>query len=237
MVDPKNGSTDKNLFFKKERDMDIINLVKKVCKTGDVFVDVGANIGYETIYASHIVGESGLVYSFEPLKNLASQIMESIQINKIKNITLINKALSDQAGKAFIYLNDEDAGLTSLETKDLANKKTEITLSTMDEELKNIKKRVSFIKVDVEGHELEVLKGAKSIIEKNNPYIVFEFNPHIYEKKLKGSSLELLTFLNNFGYQIKEIDYDKIISPENFMKFIKTILDDERMPNLVAVPK
>jgi FkbM family methyltransferase len=234
IVDPKNGATDAGLYFHKERDVDVINVMKNTLFPGSIFVDIGANIGYETLWGAFLVGAQGKVYAFEPIAHLAEQIKESIHLNEYSNITLLQKAAGEKDGKERIYFHKEDAGLTSIENRENATNSMEIEITTLDKELVHIAS-LALIKLDVEGYEYEALKGAEKMLQKFHPVIVFEFSPHLYEKSHPGKSLEILTFLDNLGYSIYPIDQqDNIITPDQFEALIQKILDDETIPNFIA---
>ena len=209
--------------------------MKKYLENGDTMIDIGANIGYETIVGASLVSPNGRVHSFEPLPNLVSQIKESLSENSLTNVTIHNKAAGDSSGELILYTHSEDAGLTSTINKNNYQSKLTVPVVTLDEELKDIKPKL--IKIDVEGYELETLNGAKNIIEKSKPVIVFEFSPHLYEQEYKGKSLDLFNFFYKNGYSISPIDKpENYISKENYEKLIQQILDDETIPNFVATP-
>ena len=234
IVDPKNGGTDAELFLNKERDTDVIDIMRSQLNHGSVFLDIGANIGYETLWGASLVGNTGHVYSFEPLPNLVNQIKESLSLNNFSNLSIIPKAASNTEGTANIHIHDEDAGLTSLTNTKNSSKTVTVTLTTINKELENIQ-RLDVIKLDVEGHEYEALLGGKETIEKYKPTIIFEFSPHLYEKDYRGKSVNILYFLDSLGYSIYSIEnlYKKI-HIENFNGLIEKILVDETIPNFVA---
>lgn len=231
VLDPKNGYTDKMLFINKERDNELIDFMKSILKKGSTFVDIGANIGYETLWGSFLVGDTGYVYSFEPVPHLAKQIKESIKINNFSNIKLIQKAAGDKEYVTKIYLHKEDAGLTSIENKESATTNIEINVTTLDKELTSITS-LSLIKIDVEGYEYEALIGSKNILEKFHPIIIFEFSPYLYEKSYRGKSLSILNFLDSLGYTIKL--ENETIKKNNFEEFVKKSIEDNIFFNLIA---
>ncbi len=234
VIDPKNGGTDAELFLHHQRDVDVIAIMKERLHRGSTFVDIGANIGYETLYGAHLVGDSGHVYAFEPIPHLVSQIKESIALNAFSNITVIEKAAGNKDGYETIYLHDEDAGLTSITNKNGASHSVSIDVTMLDKELAHIK-NVDVIKLDVEGYEYEALQGGKNTIATYTPTIIFEFSPHLYEQDYKGKSIDILTFLDSLGYSIYAIDtLHTKIPKENFTSLIEKILIDETIPNFVA---
>lgn len=237
IVDPKNGATDRELFLQKERDVEVINIMKQNLHEGSIFLDIGANIGYETMWGAHLVGQSGRVYSFEPLPHLIKQINESLELNNFSNVSIIKKASGEKEGTATLFIHKEDAGLTSIKNSLGATDELNIEITTVDKELSQVN-RLDVIKLDVEGYEYEALRGGENIICKFLPIIIFEFSPHLYEKDRSGKSLELLFFLHDLGYKIFAIEnLKKEIHADDFEKLVQNILDDETIPNFVASTK
>lgn len=200
VVDPQNGFTDDMLFLQRHRDDDVTNVMDQYLMAGSIFVDIGMNIGYETLWGSRRVGSSGRVISFEPLPRLVAQATESVVANGFTNVTIVGKALGDECGEMTLYLHPRDAGLSSLVNSRGATQRTKIAVSTLDLELQQID-RIDLIKMDVEGFEFEALRGAAGTLRRLHPPIVFEFTPHLYEAKAPGSSAAMLSFLTN------ELDY------------------------------
>lgn len=213
VVNPKNGYTDRMLFLFKERDIDLIKFMRQNVQPTDTIVDIGANIGYETIWGASLVPQ-GRVYSFEPLPNLVKQIEESIHTNGFTNVELKNKAVGNTSGEITLFLNPKDAGLTSARSKEGATSTAQVPIIKLDEELKNIG-AISFIKMDIEGHEFDAFLGAKTLLEKYHPTIVFEFSPHLYELDYPGKSKELLKFLIQLDYAIYVLGTQEKIKNED----------------------
>ena len=236
VIDPTNGFTDKMLFKARYRDKDITDVLDRYLKEGSTFIDVGMNIGYETLWAAHRVGPSGKVYSFEPLPRLIEQVKESIDVNKYSNIKIVPKALGNEEGSVDIFLHSQDSGLSSLVYKGGSKKKETILQGIMDIELKDVSS-VDLIKIDVEGYEYEVLTGATKTLQKFSPPIVFEFTPHMYETLEVGRSIKILTFFFDLGYSLSVLDQteQEEITPENMGTFVKSCLQKETALNLFAV--
>lgn len=126
-------------------------------KNGDFVIDAGAFHGYFAVYAAKIVGESGKVICFEPDKNSFRILSKNIRLNKLKNVILINKGLWNKN----ITIGFKSCGESSAIC--LSNKSSEkIEVVKLDDELKKLNiKKVDFIKMDIEGAEIEALLGSK----------------------------------------------------------------------------
>jgi FkbM family methyltransferase len=172
-------------------------LLKKFIKKNDSVVDIGANIGRYSFELSKIVGHKGIVYSFEPILRNYLTFISLIFIHGTKNIIPFNIALSDET--KLLKMNEVK---TSIRYKVLFNTYTaskvhkEGSLNHYSIKLDNLKKKkkISFIKIDVEGHEMQVLRGAKNIIKKNKPIILIQDN----DKKV-------INYLKSWGYEQAKI--------------------------------
>lgn len=235
VVNPKNGFTDKMLFSNKKRDKDITDIMDLHLKEGDHFVDIGMNIGYETLWGATLVGRTGKVTSFEPLPQLINQVQESISINELKNIQIIPKAVGRIAREQTIHLHTRDAGLSSVVNTNGATKTQTILVSTLDAELKDIDS-LDLIKMDIEGYEYEALLGGKRILEKFHPPIIFEYTPRLYEKLEKGNSEKLIDYLcTDLEYKLYSLTPSlRLLSKEDIKNITSECLQKNSAVNLLA---
>jgi FkbM family methyltransferase len=173
-----------------------------------VFIDVGANGGMHTIPAALSLGQKGEVIAIEPEPKNFSILEKNVEINNLKNVICINTACFKEEKILKLFLDKEGQGGHSL-MKDTPIKKEgfiEIKTQTLDNIIKIKKiKRVDLIKLDVEGAELDVLKGAKIILSKYKPKIIFEAWDEKYLNKIS-------VFLSDFKYKIKRIDENNYIA-------------------------
>jgi FkbM family methyltransferase len=174
-------------------DLIVAETMKRILKPNDCFFDVGANIGFFSRKACELQAH---VTSFEPHPLLFEKLKSNLKY--LQNLsTLHNYALSDSEGTFDLYIPEQfgkNQGVASLvPQKNCQSIKVETKI------LDNIiKDQIKLLKIDVEGHELSVLKGAKkSLIERKIEFIVFEdFN---------GKDSEVIHFLNSLGYQSKRL--------------------------------
>lgn len=204
IVDPQNGFVDKYIFVYKDFEPEIKDIFLKYVKEGFTVLDIGANIGVHTLFFSKVVGDTGRVIAFEPIKRICEQLKKSIAINDFQNIVLNNYALGDKQTNAKINILKENMGGSSIYN----NKDTKFDSeeNIMIKVLDNLNlPRIDFIKMDVEGYEWNVIKGAKNLLERDRPNIVFEYNPISYDEEEKGSSLEFLRYLKSLGYKLFDV--------------------------------
>jgi FkbM family methyltransferase len=134
-------------------------------KPGDIVIDAGAYVGSFTLYASKIVGEQGKIISFEPDPINYQKLLRNIELNGEKNIIAINKGLYSRNDLLKFYLGEHNT--TLIASKNLSKKQiTELPVVQLDDVLKSLNiHKVDFIKMDIEGAEIEALKGANKILE------------------------------------------------------------------------
>jgi FkbM family methyltransferase len=236
---------NKKKIFKYEQSVQF--LLKRILKKQDVVYDIGANIGLFSLALSNIVGNKGRILSFEPNSFLEKSIKKNLKKYKVKNVTLIKKAISNFNGKSIFYIDarKEESSVGSslkggyachIEEHEPENRKNSIKVEvvTLDNFIfKNFGKIPipCLIKIDVEGCESEVLKGSKTFIESYQPFILVEYNC-IYARRKK---FKLVNFLKKLGYDFF-IDADRLlrIDQKYFNRFNK---NNKYWLNILALPK
>ena len=186
-------------------------------KLGYTAVDIGAHKGAYTYWMSKYVGKEGRVFSFEPQPVLYNQLVSLIKHSNNKNINLEASALSSAKGKDTMKI---PGGGTS-PSASLINKKSQnisetilIKKTTLDDYFyKKNQIPVNFIKCDVEGHELEVLKGGEQLLRKFHPIISLES-----EARHRGidNVISVFDFLNKLDYKGFFVDGGSMLSLDNF---------------------
>ena len=164
---------------------------------GDVFIDVGAHVGKYTLKASKVVGEGGLVVAIEPHPKNYRYLLENIKLNGLKNVVALNLAAWSDRCKVKLFVS-EKAGQHSVK-KDSKRGYIYIQADTLDNILGKLNvEKVDAMKIDVEGAEVEVLKGALSTLIKHHPRIVIE------AWDVKG----IKQLADKIGYKMKQIEQD-----------------------------
>jgi FkbM family methyltransferase len=153
-------------------------IYRRFARPGTAAVDVGANLGIHSLVLAECVGDEGYVYAFEPLSLLCRRLEENLRLNGTANVCLHEVALGDSPGSLRFYSNMADFNIGKGRVDPRGNISVQVV--TADHFLHQIDRPVSIIKIDTEGHELEVLKGATGLLEKYRPVIVMEFNPRFY---------------------------------------------------------
>jgi len=180
----------------------IADLLKKHTKKNSNAVDIGALLGTHSFVLSDAVGE-GFVYSFEPQPWAYKSIKKSIEKNKIKNIYLFNLGLSNKKGELNFCSNKTGGSHIVKDTKSCTLPyKYSISVEKLDDyDLKNI----SCMKIDVEGHELEVLEGSTNTINKNKPTLIVE----VWNKLNSRNNIK--NFMEKINYNMEYISGDDFL--------------------------
>ena len=236
-INPNNGGVDNFIFLHGIYEKPLLTRLKKELRSGDTFVDVGANIGQHSLFAAHVVGETGKVISFEPIENLYRQFTRSIAANKKEkpwlNIEPHCLGAGETSHSAPIFFSRQNMGGSSLVISDGTQGFRQIQIVNLDDFLGE-ESQINFIKIDVEGYEYYVLKGLKAIISQHRPKIIFEYSPGFYKQLGETHAFEIYDFLSGLNYKIVDLEnLDKIIDHTYIQQLQK---DNIGQTNLFAIP-
>lgn len=173
-------------------------LVRKLLKPGQVFVDVGAHIGYYTTLAAELVGPTGRVYAFEP-NPLNAKLLRKNTAKFGDVVRIVRAAASDHVGSGRLYLNHGNSGDHRL-YECPGRKSIEVDVVTLDSVLDGV--NVDFIKIDAQGVEPEILRGAEqTLMRSENMSGIVEYLPkRLVRRGVKRG--QLLRQLHQMGFEI-----------------------------------
>ncbi|MBU2855950.1 FkbM family methyltransferase [Acidithiobacillus ferrooxidans] len=197
----------------QEGDRGLIRLLRRQWTAGKTFIDIGANIGVYTAMAAKRIGSGGMVYAFEPVQRTFKRMEDNIKLNNFANVKTYNIALSSTTGTASIWIpKHNNLGMSSLHPNSTSLDEETIMAITLDRWVKQEKiNTVDIIKIDVEGHELEVLKGALDTITKLRPIIALELSRE-HLGRAGTSPEDIAELLITCGYQAYGIsDYGEAL--------------------------
>jgi FkbM family methyltransferase len=187
---------------------DAVDFFEEALETGDVVVDVGANVGYYTLVASKNVGPSGQVYAFEPLTKNFNRLIENLGRNDADNVVTFNCGLAEEGGTATMHLpkgKPEEATLSKTTwseiTKGNSERKTteEVELVIFDE-IDEVG-AIDFIKIDVEGAEFSVLRSMEQTL-KESENIDLLLVVHLPQLAEFGKEVgDVLSLLSSCGFE------------------------------------
>jgi FkbM family methyltransferase len=148
---------------------------------GDRCIDAGANVGVHTIRLARLVGRDGEVIAFEPDPEVVQRTRRNVSLNDLANVRVLDAAASDRDGEMRLFrpnpwdTNRARASLTHY--RYLTGVSATVPVTTIDAACAGA--AVALIKIDVEGHEAAVVRGAAETISKHAPAIVFEYAPQL----------------------------------------------------------
>jgi FkbM family methyltransferase len=170
-------------------------LVSGLLQPGDVFVDVGAHVGWFTTIAARRVGPGGQVLACEPYPENAAALRTNLALNGVHNVLLVESALGDRPGTLRLRKGSDSGGVTALEWS--AGGEADVPMITLDEMASSVAE-IRLLKIDVEGWESHVLRGAAGTLRRSG-YVLIEINRPALEEA--GSSPgELLDLLRSTGF-------------------------------------
>ena len=153
----------------------------------ETIVDIGAQFGDYAILCSKLLSVKKII-AFEPLPDVYTLFKEATELNSVKNIEINNLAVGSFNGSLKMFRSPDMASISG----DIPFSTTCVTLDSQ------INEKIDSLKIDVEGLEMEVLRGAHKVIEKYHPRIIIE----THSLKLK---MEVISFLSQFGYSVKHL--------------------------------
>jgi len=217
----------KMIYYFGEYETNILKFLKYVLCKGDIFLDVGAYIGDISCIASKFVGNNGIVYAVEPVPEHYKMLRSNIYLNNLKNIITFNFALGNKNTIKNVYIkNNINRGADSLiftNNSLMTGLRTKVTtinslIENQEIDMPNI------IKIDVEGFELNVLKGACKLLKSSEaPILIIEYNTYIPQCSGKTKNIyDFISTINNYyiyKYYKKQKKLYKIVEKKDLPKF------------------
>ena len=195
-----------------------INWLKKNVSSGDNCINVGANVGYFSIWLGKLAGKDGSVTAFEPNPKLIPLFNFNIQNSKLENVRLHKVAVGNRTGFQWLYLNEKNFGDSRMFDPRITSgggnyrehgfhripKRTLVRIIKLDDLLKD---KIDVVLIDTQGYDHEVLRGMNSIIKRFHPKILTEFVPQ-WLTDMGENPLKVLDEYKSWGYSISSTDFD-----------------------------
>ena len=195
-----------------------INWLKQNVSPGDHCLNVGANVGYFSIWLGKLAGKNGTVTAFEPNPKLIPLFNLNIQNSKLKNVTLHKVAVGNRNGFQWLFLNEKNFGDSRMFDPRITSgggnyrqhgfhkipKRKLVRIIKLDDQ---VSKKIDVVLIDTQGYDHEVLRGMQSIIEKFHPKILTEFVPQ-WVTDMGENPLKVLDEYKSWGYSINSTDFD-----------------------------
>jgi FkbM family methyltransferase len=198
----KNGCVDEHLSAAGVWEPDLAKQLVAQLSPGDTFIDIGANIGYHTLFVAGSFDDRVHIHAFEPQPSLCRLLRRSVTKSQLRNVHVHETGLGDAASTALLSVRRDNIGSSSVlpHTIDVkVTNQTPISIQTLDSHLPTIG-RVTVIKIDVEGFEYEALRGGQTLLQRDQPTIFLEFSPALYELAYPGKTADFIDFLTSIGY-------------------------------------
>ncbi|MER3632430.1 MAG: hypothetical protein C4325_09910 [Blastocatellia bacterium] len=204
-------------YYPADYEPELFQFLEHNCQPGATFLDCGAHIGFFSVVASQLVGEEGRVVSFEPMPSVRAVLvlMDTIALNKCRNVNVRPEALSSGIGKAdFFDTGEVGSNANSLVQQERHHRKTCVSLTTLDAVRQEMKLKIDCAKIDVEGAEYDLLIGAAETISKDRPQFFLSLHPQAIHSS--GASLDMIwDLLESYSLVVKKGEVK--ISRETFI--------------------
>jgi FkbM family methyltransferase len=187
--------------------------VYKAVNTGDVVIDVGANVGDTSLHFAKLVGARGKVHAFEPHPVTFQRFKKNAELNELPNLVLNPVGLgSANATFTMRSVDEGNQGMNQISRSAPGSGDLEIIVTTLDEYAdRNAMDRMDLIKIDVEGFEYDALLGSRRSLERWHPVLFIELDEH--NLMTQGSDpVKLVRFLEELGYQLEHAETGEAVT-------------------------
>jgi FkbM family methyltransferase len=185
------------------------SLVLTLLRPGDVFIDVGANLGYYSVVAASVVGAQGAVFAFEPDPHNCRLLRANVELNGLEDrISVVEAALSDATGAGELFLSVDNLGDHQVYAGTESRSSVPIDLVQGGEYLAGRVQRMDLLKVDTQGAEFQVMTGLMPLLASlaQPPRIIIELTPHSL-REAGASGRALVELLATLGQPLWFIDH------------------------------
>ncbi len=194
---PDSHQTRHLVYYTNQADYDTIGFIQRYLQPGDHFIDVGANIGLYTLLAASRIGKSGHLYTFEPCPKTVARLQETLSANQLDWVRLQAIALGD-AELTLTLTADRDTVNHVLLNAEHSQVVTHIPCRRLDD-IVAADSTYAIAKIDVEGFELPVLKGANRLLAQHQiEVLILEINGAFRRYGIHAE--DIVAYLNSLGY-------------------------------------
>ncbi len=179
-------------------------LFRSEIHAGDVVVDVGANVGYFTLIASQLVGDTGQVWAFEPDPDAFDLLRRNVELNGYKNVNLVPKALGAEPGTLKLFRHATNRGDHRVYDPGDGREAVDVEVTTLDKVF-TAGTKIDVIKIDTQGAECAVAAGASKTLERGTDMaVIMEYTPH-YIRQMGQDPQQCLRTIEGYGFSFYEI--------------------------------
>ena len=202
-----NNETSRSLFITGRYEPNEFCVLDRILKPGMVFLDVGANLGLYSLFAARKVGPRGMVFAIEASSREYAQLLRNVEMNQLANIKVLNIAASDYAGEAVLMVaSAQHAGHNTLgggfAYATPVERRERVRTARIDDIIREQSLgRLDVIKMDIEGAELNALRGSDNSLRQFRPLLILEVSDRSLQHQNASSSV-LLDYISNLGYSL-----------------------------------
>jgi len=215
----------KNHFFEPN----VTKIISNLLKEGDIFVDIGANIGYYLLHGSYLVGTTGIVFGFEPIPKNFEFCKKNVELNNLKNVVLYQYALWNEKTEKTMISPEGFPG-----NSQMFNGGDGIVVSCITLDSMNI--RPNLIKMDIEGAEPFALQGMRATIKAFKPKIILEMNRLALRNGFNLDVDSYWTFFQEVNYSLNVINPDSSLTKINSLEELIQSCSPDLYVDLLAEP-
>ncbi|HWF45341.1 MAG TPA: FkbM family methyltransferase [Candidatus Kapabacteria bacterium] len=210
-------------------------LVRERVKPGMVVYNIGANLGYYALLASERIGKNGTVYAFEPEPKNFEMLSRTIKENHAANVTAIPAAVGAMEGVAALSISPTNSGDHQLQAV-AGRDHVAVEVLTVDDFIAQVHPAPNIIILDVQGAELDVLRGAQSLLARPEPLALFaEFWPRGLNERRTNGAADLLDLLTRARFSFQLIDEKRqMLVSTTASDLLRTVTENNEV-NLLCV--
>jgi FkbM family methyltransferase len=196
-----------NLYFLGEYEKAELKAIHPFLTNDAVFIDIGANIGLYSLYASKLINEKGQIISFEPFSENFERLTKNVTLNGLSKIRLEKMAIGEKEGIINLYYDKREKNLGMVSTTPIETGIQEkVKVDSLDSYLKHkLFTKIDFIKIDIEGFEYSALLGMRDTLSTFSPSLLIEI---LNEDKSSTNMSNCDDLLKGLGYMKYFIDND-----------------------------
>jgi len=203
-----------HLAYLRGYEPEVTQALRRILRRGMSFVDVGAFVGYYTVLASRLVGPEGRVYAFEPDPTNFRYLLHNLAVNGCTNVRAEQVAISDEEGLTGLHRAHYPMQHHLASQRTVKEPQVVVRTVSLDFYFARLgRPEVDLIKVDVEGHEWHVLRGAREVIMRNErPPLIVELNTSALRRQGR-SPFDLFEILRDLGYnKVRLLETGEVIA-------------------------
>jgi FkbM family methyltransferase len=198
------GGPASDVFLSGRYELPVQEILSSLLAPGDVFFDIGANMGFFSVLAGRLIGPAGVIYAFEPVPANASMVEKNARLNHLANIRVVKVAASDRTGKGELLLAKYAGGAVLKSAGFPPDPAGSLTVETsrLDDLIRLREVRPpNVVKIDVEGAEMEVLRGMAETLRGWAPTLIMEVDDSDEGTCMKKLA-ECRSFVEQSGYRV-----------------------------------